>query len=77
MYETLVTQEEMNKAKDLGDYFKIESDTRGLNYEKYFSEGKIKNKLPKEYNSSNTKILEKNELIQLLISLPEVKMHLN
>tara|TARA_A100001015_G_scaffold283999_1_gene349920 strand:- start:4960 stop:5958 length:999 start_codon:yes stop_codon:yes gene_type:complete len=77
MYETLVTKEEMMKASDLGNYYKIESDSRGLNYEKYFSEGEVHKKLPDEYNSSNTKILNKKELINILLSLPEVKMHLN
>ncbi len=77
MYETLVTKEEMMKASDLGDYYKIESDSRGLNYEKYFSDGNTNIKMPDEYNSSNTKILNKKELINLLLSLPEVKMHLN
>ena len=39
MHETLVTKEEMMKVLDLGDYYKIQSDSRGLNYEKYFSDG--------------------------------------
>ena len=77
MYETLVTKEEMIKASDLGEYYKIESDSRGLNYEKYFSKGKTNIKMPNEYNSSNTKLLNKKELIELLLNLPEVKMHLN
>ena len=77
MFETLVTKEEMMKASDLGNYYKIESDSRGLNYEKYFSDGETLGKMPNEYNSSNTKILNKKELIDLLLSLAEVKMHLN
>ena len=77
MYETLVTKEEMMKASDLGEYYKIESDSRGLNYEKYFSDGEKSKNMSDEYNSSNTKILNKKELIELLLNLPEVKMHLN
>ena len=77
MYETLVTKEEMMKASDLGNYFKIKSDTRGLNYEKYFSDGNNSKTLYDEYNSSNTKILSKEELIQILLKLPEVKSHIN
>ena len=77
MYETLVTKEEMMKASDLGNYFKIKSDTRGLNYEKYFSDGNNSKTLYDEYNSSNTKILTKEELIQILLKLPEVKSHIN
>ena len=65
------------KASDLGEYYKIKSDSRGLNYEKYFSDGEKSDNMPDEYNSSNTKILNKKELIELLLNLPEVKMHLN
>ena len=77
MHETLVTKEEMMKVLDLGDYYKIQSDSRGLNYEKYFSDGDVNNIIPKEYNSSNTRVLDKEELKKLLLSLPEVKMHIN
>ena len=59
------------------NYFKIKSDTRGLNYEKYFSDGNNSKTLYDEYNSSNTKILSKEELIQILLKLPEVKSHIN
>jgi UDP-N-acetylglucosamine 4,6-dehydratase len=76
MYETLVTKEEMTKASDLGNYFRIESDSRGLNYEKYFSDGNNSNKVFDEYNSNNTKILSKEELIDILLKLPEVKSHI-
>jgi UDP-glucose 4-epimerase len=76
MYETLVTKEEMMKASDLGNYFRIESDSRGLNYEKYFSDGNNSNKVFDEYNSNNTKILSKEELIDILLKLPEVKSHI-
>ena len=74
MYETLVTKEEMMKASDLGDIIKLK-DSRGL-IQKYFSDGNTNIKMPDEYTFSNTKNLIK-ELINLLLSLPEVKMHLN
>ena len=61
MHETLVTKE-MMKVLDPGDYYKIQSDSRGLNYEKYFSDGDVNNIIPKEYNSSNTRVLDKEEL---------------
>ncbi len=76
MYETLVTKEEMLKSTDLGDYYKISADTRGLNYNKYFSEGsKTKNSYD-EYNSNNTNILSEEELIKILLELPLIKFHL-
>ena len=43
MHETLLTEEEMFKADDLGDYYRVKSDSRGLNYDKYFSEGDVDN----------------------------------
>ena len=76
MHETLVTSEEMIKAEELEDYYRIKADSRNLNYEKYFSDGNKDKGLMGEYNSSNTKILDKNELIKVLLELPEVKSQL-
>ena len=71
MYETLVTKEEMNSAKDLGKYFRISADQRDLNYDKYFSKGNNNNL--EEYNSNNTKILDVDDMKNLLLTLPEIK----
>ncbi len=72
-YETLVTSEEMVKAKDLGEYYSIGSDNRDLNYAPYFSEGK-KNEVPNsEYNSDNTERLDVAKMKGLLMQLPEIK----
>lgn len=65
VHETLISKEDRMVSKDLGDYFKIPSDNRDLNYNKYFFEGK-KSKALEEYNSSNTVQLNKKELIKLL-----------
>ena len=65
VHETLLSKEDRMVSKDLGDYFKIPSDNRDLNYNKYFFEGK-KSKALEEYNSSNTIQLNKKELIKLL-----------
>lgn len=72
MHETLLTTEEMTKAEDLGSYFRIKSDSRGLNYNKYFSEGNSK-PIEAEYTSNSTQLLDVNELKKLLLELPEVK----
>ena len=72
MHETLLTEEEMFKADDLGDYYRIKSDSRGLNYDKYFSEGASNNQDQLEYNSGNTEILNKDKLIEILLKLPLV-----
>ena len=76
MYETLVTDEEMLKAEDMGDYFRIAADTRDLNYGKYFSEGQSKELLG-EYNSNNTHQLDVDGMIKLLLALPEIHLQLN
>ena len=76
MHETLVTKEEMMKADDLGNYYRIKADARDLNYDKYFSKGETTKKDIEEYNSNNTSILNKDELIKVLLNLPEVKSEL-
>ena len=52
----------MLKSDDLGDHFRINSDSRDLNYDKYFSDGNTKIRTPIEYNSSNTELLSKELL---------------
>jgi len=72
-YETLVTSEEMVKANDLGNYYSIAADNRGLNYAPYFSEGNKEEVLTGEYNSDNTKRLDVAKMKDLLMQLPEIK----
>ena len=73
LYETLLTKEEMNKAYDLENYYRIPSDNRDLNYDKYFESGtEIINEVG-EYHSHNTYRLSQVELINLLMTLPEIK----
>ena len=67
MHETLVTSEEMIKAEDLKNYYRIKADARDLNYEQYFSDGNRGKEIDTEYNSSNTKILDKKELTKILL----------
>lgn len=76
MHETLVTKEEMLKSEDLGKYYRITLDARGLNYDKYFSKGNIDNNKLDEYNSSNTNQLNKEGVKKILLELPEVKAEL-
>ena len=72
MHETLITKEEMLLSEDLGSYYKICPDTRDLNYDKYFSSG-IKNKIGNDYTSENTKRLDKKQMTDLLLTIPEIK----
>jgi len=76
MYETLVTKEEMMKAEDLGNYFRISADNRDLNYEKYFSKGIDDNKQMDEYNSDTTEQLDVNSMKKLLLELPQIQLDL-
>lgn len=76
MYETLCGKEEMSKADDLGDFYRIPADMRDLNYTKYVqTDGP--NLVDEEYNSDNTYRLNVNELKQLLLTLEYVKNEMN
>lgn len=75
MHETLCGKEEMSKAMDLGEYYRIPADMRDLNYTKYLQTDGPR-LIDKEYNSSNTKILNQDELKELLLSLDYVKSQL-
>jgi len=73
LYETLVNREEMAKAEDLGDFFRIPADTRDLNYDKYFSNGDKKLQEAVEYTSHNTQRLDVEETKKLLLTLDYVQ----
>jgi len=69
IHETLLSREERMGAEDLGNYFRVSSDNRDLNYNKYFSEGNDAKINLEEYNSFNTNHLSEVELIKLLASI--------
>ncbi len=73
LYETLVNREDMIKAEDLGDYYRIPADNRDLNYAQYFSEGKTEVSRNEEYHSHNTGRLDVEGMKQLLLKLPIVR----
>jgi len=73
LYESLVTREEMAKAEDLGDYYRIPCDSRDLNYDKYFIEGEEKVSAFEDYHSHNTQRLDLIEMKQLLLKLDMVR----
>ena len=73
LYETLVNREEMAKAIDMGDYFRIPADTRDLNYEQYFSQGQDDIAKIEEYHSHNTRRLDVEGTKQLLMKLAFIK----
>lgn len=67
LYETLLTREEMVKAQDCGDYYRIAPDARSLNYSKYFSEGEPQISRQEDYNSHNARRLDVDEIKELLL----------
>lgn len=73
LYETLVNREDMIKAEDLGEYYRIPADNRDLNYEQYFSEGMPDIVNLNEYHSHNTSILDVEGMKQLLLKLPIIR----
>jgi len=73
LYETLVNREDMIKAEDLGDYYRIPADNRDLNYEQYFSEGMPDIANLNEYHSHNTTILDVDGMKKLLLKLPIIR----
>jgi len=73
LYETLVNREEMVKAEDMGNYFRIPADTRDLNYNGFFLEGQAQISQMEEYNSHNTARLNVEEMKELLLKLDFIK----
>ena len=73
LYETLLTREEMGKAEDCGDYYRISADTRDLNYEAFFSEGSPAVSLKEDYHSHNTKRLDVDGMAEVLLGLDYVQ----
>jgi UDP-N-acetylglucosamine 4,6-dehydratase/5-epimerase len=73
LYETLLTKEEMVKAIDMGEYYRIPADTRDLNYSQFFEEGEKVITEAHEYHSHNTHRLNEAELTELLLNLREIQ----
>ena len=76
LYETLVNREEMVKAQDMGDYYRVPADTRDLNYERYFSKGEPDMTKIEEYHSHNTRRLDVEETKELLLKLEFIRRDL-
>lgn len=73
MYETLLTNEECAKAIDMGDFYRVPADNRGLNYDKYFSKGDEHRNTITEFNSNNTKLLNVEETKEKIASLAYIQ----
>jgi len=76
IYETLVSQEEMARAEDMGAFYRVSMDARDLDYEKYFSEGDKQEISLEDYHSHNTQRLSVKQVEDVLLNLPEVQQEL-
>lgn len=72
-YESLLSQEEMATAEDLGDYFRVPLDARSLNYGLFVEEGSPEIDRSADYTSHNTKRLSVDEICEVLLELPEIQ----
>ena len=73
MFETLLTNEECAKAVDMGDFYRVPADNRGLNYDKYFKEGDEDRNTLTEFNSNNTRRLNLEETKQTIAALAYIQ----
>lgn len=76
LYETLLTREELARAIDMGEYYRIPADTRNLNYNLYFIDGEERISHVEDYNSHNTQRLDVDEMAAMLEALPYVQQEL-
>lgn len=76
MYETLLTNEECANAIDMGDFYRVPCDNRGLNYDKYFNQGNAERDPLTEFNSNNTKLLTVDETKKRIASLKYIQEEL-
>ena len=76
MYETLLTNEECARAIDMGNFYRVPADNRGLNYDKYFSQGEAERNTLSEFNSNNTKLLTVEETKAKIASLKYIQERL-
>jgi len=76
-HETLLTKEEYLVAEDMGGFFRVPADKRDLNYDKYFIEGRMELEAQQEYNSSNTTILNVEQVKEKLLQIDYIREELN
>ena len=77
MYETLLTTEECAHAIDMGKFYRVPCDKRGLNYDKYFKQGDTDRNPLTEFNSNNTKLLTVEEVKEKLLTLKYIRDELD
>ena len=73
MYETLLTNEECANALDMGNLYRVPADKRGLNYDKYFTDGNLKRAKLSEFNSNNTELMNVEQVKEKLLTLSYIR----
>ena len=73
MYETLLTNEECANAIDMGDFYRVPSDKRSLNYDKYFKDGDTNRSTLTEFDSNNTELLTVEQVKEKLLELSYIR----
>jgi UDP-glucose 4-epimerase len=73
MYETLLTNEECGSAVDMGRFYRVPCDKRGLNYDKYFKDGDTERNPLTEFNSGNTEQMTVEQVKRKLLTLPDIR----
>ena len=76
MYETLLTNEECAHAIDMGNFYRVSSDNRGLNYDKFFKDGDVERDTLSEFDSNNTELLTVEQVKEKLLSLAYIREEL-
>ena len=76
MYETLLTNEECAHAIDMGNFYRVPCDKRGLNYDKYFTKGNTERNTLSEFNSNNTDLLSVEQVKEKLLQLEYIRNEL-
>ena len=77
LYETLMTREECLRSEDMGNYFRISTDSRDLNYDKFLVNGQVKTMADEEYTSSNTRLLSVDETVEKMLTTEYIQNKLN
>ena len=76
MYETLLTNEECAHAIDMGNFYRVPCDKRGLNYDKYFKDGDADRNTLTEFNSNNTTLLTVEQTKEKIAALEYIREEL-
>ena len=76
LYEALLTNEECASAVDMGDFYRVPADNRGLNYDKYFSKGNAERNLITEFNSNNTELMDVEQVKAKLLTIDYIQNEL-